>query len=78
MPAVLAGDLMGFTGYHVEAKRQETIKIHEWTRQTDLDCPEGSQPLLAYRRSREPWRVVITLDHFLDLVQCNLEVNNED
>lgn len=75
---LLAGDLTGLTGYHIEAKRQETIKIAAWTAQAEADCPEGSVPVLAYRRSREPWRVVLPLDHFLKLIQPEIDRSNNE
>lgn len=53
--------------FHLEAKRQETIKIHEWTKQAEDDAREGMVPLLAYRRNRDKWRIVLSLDDFLDL-----------
>jgi Holliday junction resolvase len=63
------GDIVGWPGYHVEAKRQERLSIPAWVEQAEGDCPDGCVPLVAFRRSREPWRVVIGLDHLLDLVE---------
>lgn len=62
------GDIQGWDGFHVEVKRQERLCIPEWLRQTEADCPEGLVPLLVYRKSRDPWRVVLPLDSFLGLV----------
>jgi hypothetical protein len=46
-------------GYHIEVKRRETLAPPEWTRQADAD---GRIAVVAYRRSREPWRASLPLD----------------
>jgi hypothetical protein len=53
---------------HVECKRQERLCIPEWNRQAASEAPEGTTPVVCYRRSREPWYVSLPLDQFLDLV----------
>jgi hypothetical protein len=62
------GDIQGWDGVHVEVKRCERLSIPAWCRQAEADCPGGSIPLVVYRSSREPWRVVLTLEHLLHLV----------
>lgn len=59
------GDVVGWPGYHAEVKRQERISLPAWIEQAEADCPEGSIPLVIYRQSHQPWRVVIQLDAFL-------------
>lgn len=61
------GDVNGIPGLHIEVKRQETLKVSQWSRQATADCPEGQTPIVVYRTSREPWRVVIDLHDFMDL-----------
>lgn len=53
-------------GVHVECKRRETLAIPAWLRQTILDA-RGRVPALFFRRSREPWWVVVPADHYLEL-----------
>ena len=53
---------------HIESKRQEVIRIGEWSRQAEAEAPQGTMPIVAYRRSREPWRVSMRLDDFLLLL----------
>lgn len=64
------GDIVGWPGYHVEAKRCERLSIPAWVKQAEDDCPEGCVPLVAFRSSRQPWRVVIGLDDLLNLVEA--------
>ena len=53
---------------HVESKRQETIRIALWSQQAEIEAPQGTVPIVAYRRSREPWRVSLLLDDFVALL----------
>jgi len=63
------GDIVGWDGMHVEVKRCEKLSLPAWCRQAEGDCPEGAVPLVVYRSSREPWRVVLHLDALLDLME---------
>lgn len=55
-------------GVHLEVKRAEKIQLQAWLRQAEDDAREGDHPAVVFRRSRDPWRVVIRFDHFLDLL----------
>ena len=44
---------------HSEVKRQETLRLPLWTRQLLAEAPAGTLPVLAYRRSHEPWRALV-------------------
>ena len=63
------GDVTGWPGFSVEIKRCESLRIPDWCRQAERQCAEGDVPLVIFRRSREPWRVVVPLDAFLRLVE---------
>lgn len=56
-------------GVWLECKRRETLAIPAWTRQAEKDAPAGLVPVVAFRQSRQPWRVVLPLDEFLRLKQ---------
>lgn len=60
------GELLAF---HLECKRQERLRIHEWLRQCIAETPTGMVPLLVYRRSREDWNAVLPLSALLDLLE---------
>ena len=42
---------------HVEVKRQERGWRWAWAAQAVADAPEGSLPVVVFRRSREPWQI---------------------
>lgn len=77
---VTAQDLLhNIAGVHIEVKRQEKLQIPMWLRQAEGDCPADSIPVLVYRKSNEPWRVVIPLSHYLDLhTQLRGETTTDD
>jgi len=54
---------------HVESKRQEKIRILEWSRQAEAERPPATVAVVAFRPSREPWRVSLRLDDFIDLIR---------
>ena len=64
----LKGDICGLDDFHIEVKRQEKTCIDAWCEQAESQA-EGKTALLFYRRSRQPWRVVLRLDDFLRLLE---------
>jgi len=53
-------------GVHLEVKRAERLELPAWLRQAEDDAGER-RPVVVYRSSRQPWRAVVTLDHYLEL-----------
>lgn len=53
-------------GVHLEVKRRETLAIPQWLRQAQEDCGD-LQPVVAFRQSRQPWRVVVLAEDWLAL-----------
>lgn len=51
---------------HVECKRFERVRIPEWLRQQERDCPPGARRALIFRQSRRPAYVVEPLAQFID------------
>lgn len=63
-----SADVVGIPGIHIEVKRQETVRIHEWIAQAERDCGENV-PCVFHRRSREPWYCTMPLIDFLQILQ---------
>lgn len=61
---------------HVECKWSETLCIPAWWTQTMRDA-SGRVPVIAFRQSHQPWRVVTLLDHYLDLRKHELRDSME-
>jgi len=64
----MKGDLVGFPKMHLEVKRQERVSIDKWCEQAEGQAEEGQVPAVVWRRSREPWRIAMPLDHFIVLM----------
>lgn len=60
-----APDITGVDGLHIECKRREQIQDEVFIRQAEREAKKGEIPIVAYRRSREKWKVCIRLDLFL-------------
>lgn len=69
-------DIMTDTPIHIEVKRQETTKIHEWFKQSESAC--GNKiPTVVHRRSREPWMITMRFEDFLKLWKGENNDNTE-
>ena len=62
-------DLSGLPGVHIECKRAETLRLSEWMAQAERDAQrfQDGAPAVFFRRSREPWRVVMDLEGWMGL-----------
>ena len=65
-------DIVSDLPLHLEIKRQETTKIHEWFKQS-CDQSRGKTPVVVHRRSREPWMITLRFEDFLDLIGAKHE-----
>ena len=59
-------------GVYFEVKRRETLAIPKWIRQAE-DESGALEPVVAYRTSRQPWRVVVSADEYLRLKKLEAE-----
>jgi Holliday junction resolvase len=55
-------------GLHIEVKRREKYDIQRWVEQAENDAPEGHEPVVAFRRNEQPWRVIVSADFFFGLL----------
>lgn len=53
-------------GTHFEVKRRERYELDEWIAQAERDA-RGRVPIVAFRKSRQPWRLIVPADHYLAL-----------
>ena len=54
-------DLLGLDGYALEVKRCENVQISQWWSQAVRQAGSDLIPVLAYRQSRKPWSIVVSL-----------------
>lgn len=55
----------GLENYHFEVKRVERLNISEAMKQAMHDA-SGRVPIVAHRRSREPWLITMRLEDWLN------------
>lgn len=56
----LRGDITGVDGYHVEVKRQETLRVPQWIRQAEDECGD-LVPVVTFRQNRGDWYAALPL-----------------
>lgn len=54
---------------HLEIKRQETYKIGEWWKQSESAAGDSEIPTVIFRKSREPWKIMLSLTDFLEILK---------
>jgi hypothetical protein len=74
----IKGDVLGWEGFHLEVKRQETLRVPDWLRQAYLEAADGGVqlvPVVAFRCNRatplEPigrWHAIVPLDVLAALI----------
>lgn len=70
-------DIVGIDWLALEVKRQEELQIEAWWRQTLAQASSTMVPVLAFRQSRKPWRVMMC-GYLREEVQCRVEVTMDD
>lgn len=56
---------------HVETKRQEVARPWHWYAQAVDEAPNGTIPLVAFRRSRSPWLALVDLEALAAMLETN-------
>lgn len=62
-------DVIGMTGYHIEAKRTERFDLYGALKQSRRDAGDGEIPIVIHRKNGEKPVVVMTLDDFMEVVK---------
>ena len=52
-------DIVGLDWLAIEVKRQETLDVENWWRQTLRQAGDKREPVLIYRQNRKSWHVVM-------------------
>lgn len=63
-----ASDVVGLPGLHIEAKRQETMRLYEWMSQAKMDSEgTGRLPAVFHKKNNAEILVTMTLDDFMQI-----------
>lgn len=84
-------DVIGLPGIHIECKHVERLNIDKAMQQSIRDAKEGETPAVFHRKNRQPWKVTMLLDDWIELYklaqlmksfrqghECSTEVNKSD
>jgi len=63
-----SGDDIQVGRYRFEVKRRETLAVDQWCAQVEKAAGQDV-PVVVYRRSHQPWRVVLKLEDFIELIR---------
>ena len=64
----VAGDLTT-EGFALEVRNRQKLSLTAWSAEHELSTPDHLTPAIVYRSNRQPWRVSLRLDDFLDLLK---------
>ena len=64
----VAGDIVT-EGFALEVRNRQNLSLTRWSAEHELSTPQHLTPALVYRSNRQPWRVSMRLDDFLDLLE---------
>lgn len=67
-------DVSGTGCFHFEVKRNEALRLYPAMEQAIEDCPVGKVPVVAHRKSRKDWLVVLRAEDFFKLIGEREEV----
>lgn len=84
--AVGGKDLVNTFGLAIEVKRQETLAINSWWNQCEAAAlRNGEIPVLLYKQSRKPWKVVVNVSlgvanafTYDEIVDARAEISFDD
>lgn len=73
-------DIIGLEMFAIEVKRQESLSVAAWWSQAVSQATVGQVPVLAFRQSRKPWRVLTSgwLNAGKAIAYCRVEISLDD
>lgn len=60
-------DVVGLPNVHIEVKRVQALNIDKAMAQSEHDARENEIPVVMHRKDRQPWRVTLNLEDFIEL-----------
>jgi Holliday junction resolvase len=60
-------DVVGLPGVHIEVKRVEKLNLYDAMDQARRDAADGTLPIVAHRRNRSDWLVVMRAEDWFGL-----------
>lgn len=62
-----AADVIGLPYIHIEAKKQEKMRLYEWYAQAKRDAKEGLIPAVFHKANYKPMLVTLSFEDFMEI-----------
>ena len=69
-------DVVGLPGIHIESKRVERLNLDKAMDQAIRDAREGEKPAVFHRKNRQPWKVTMLLDDWMELYKLAMTMKS--
>jgi len=66
-------DVVGIPGIFQEVKRVENLHIHKAIEKAEENAPEDEIPIVAYRKNRKPWLVIMSAANFFKILKGGVD-----
>jgi hypothetical protein len=53
-------DILGVGPFVFEVKRCQNLELSKWWKQVNANTPDGKIAVVAFRKNRNPWRILIS------------------
>lgn len=67
-------DVVGLPGFHIEVKRVEALNVDKAMDQAKRDASKDEVPIVVHRKNNRKWKVTISFDDFLDMLEDAYEM----
>lgn len=77
LPGLVAPDVYGVEGIHVEVKRREAFSLPAALKQSRSDCRQGDVAAVCHRPNKCPWMITVELADLPKLAQAITRIIKE-
>lgn len=77
LPGLVAPDVYGVEGIHVEVKRREAFSLPAALKQSRNDCRQGDVAVVCHRPNKCPWMITVELADLPKLAQAITRIIKE-
>lgn len=77
LPGLIAPDVLGIDGLHIEVKRRESFSIPAALKQSRNDCQRGDVAAVCHRPNKCPWMITVQLEDLPRLARAITRIIKE-
>ena len=77
LPGLIAPDVLGIDGLHIEVKRRESFSIPAALKQSHADAAHGDVAAVCHRPNKHPWMITVELADLPKLAQAITRIIKE-